>query len=236
MKTKDYLKKFAKPILIDRTRTTLLSLPSKLRRRPPSHYLGYVLEGKPPIILLQGFGTSWRTISKLGDFISKLGYPVHVVNKLGQNTRAIPDSAKLVRDHIKKEKLHNVIIVAHSKGGLIGKYLLTYLNKDDRIKGMVAISCPFNGTAMVGLIPWKKAKELDIDSPIISDLASHLEPNKKIISISSKEDENIWSEKGCFLPNALQNIVAHASGHSHLLFVEEGRRLVKESIEKIEKA
>lgn len=233
MQTREYLKKFAKPILVDRVRTTLFSLPTKLRQKPPQHYLGYVLEDKPPIVLLQGFGTTWRTISLLGDFISKLGYPVHVVDQLGHNTVDIPTSAEIVRNHIEKEHLTNVIIVAHSKGGLIGKYLLVHLNKDNRVKGLVAISCPFNGTAITKILPWKKAQELDLTSPIILHLADQVAVNSKIISISSKNDENIWSELGCYLPGALENITAASTGHSHLLFNEEGKRLVSMAIEKL---
>lgn len=235
MRARDYLKKFVKPILIDRARTTILSIPTKARKTPPTHYLNYVLPNKSPIILLQGFGTTWRTISILGDYISKLGYPVHVVDQLGHNTIDIPSGAKMVREHLEKEQVTNGVIVSHSKGGLIGKYLLTYHNENKLIKGMAAISCPFNGTAFAALLPWKKSKELDIGSPIITDLGRHTEQNNRIISIFSKKDEQIWADQGCYLQGALDNVITDTPGHSNLLFNSQGREVVKKAIEKIEK-
>lgn len=137
---------------------------------PPDHYLGYVDSKKCTIVLIHGFGASWQKFGIIGDHLSLLGHPIHVIKDLGRNLIDIPSSARIVRDHLERENIRNAVLVAHSKGCLIGKYLMIHHNKEDRIVGMVALSGPFNGTAVAKLLPITNVKELDIDSSLIIDL------------------------------------------------------------------
>lgn len=186
-------------------------------RTPPKHYLGYVKEGKVPVIILPGIFGRWAFLKPLGDHISLLGHPVYIVPKLDNNIFEIPLSAKMVREVIDEANLDKVVIVAHSKGGLIGKYLLVHNNKDNVAKGLVAIASPFSGSAMAELVPHKSAKEMDINTKIINYLESHKEANKKIISIIPEFDNTIWHEKGSFLEGAMDNIFVACRGHNKVV-------------------
>jgi len=84
--------------------------------KPPKHYLGYILEDKPPIVLIPGLYLKWHFLKAIADPISLRGYPVHVVERLGYNTKAVGHSAKLLRDLIDKNNLYDAIIIAIAKG------------------------------------------------------------------------------------------------------------------------
>lgn len=230
-----------------------------IHRDPPKHYLGYTVAGKVPVILIPGILGKWMLMKHLGDKISLRGHPVYIVPQLGYNIYSIPLSAKMlrtlivhiipkfghippkvsrgaqaIRNLIEKENLKGVILIAHSKGGLIGKYLLAHHNSDHRVLGMIAVATPFSGSAMAKLIPHDSFKELKADSEIIHDLETHKKVNGQIISIFPAYDTHIWAEKGSFLDGA-QNIEVPVGGHDTLLNNKKIQKAVIASVDKMTK-
>ncbi len=188
-----------------------------LYKNPPRHYLNHAVKGKIPVILIPGISNRWGFLKSLGDKISNSGHPVYVINQLGLNFLDIPHSAKIVKELIKKEHLGKAVIVAHSKGGLIGKYFLIHENKDQKIKGLVAIAAPFSGSKIVNHLTGKSLKELSPESKVIQDLNRHTEVNSKITSIMPAFDNHVWHEKGSFLKGAT-NIKVKINGHHKIIF------------------
>jgi len=188
-----------------------------LHREPPSHYLGHIVEGKVPVILIQGIAQKWGFLKNVGDEVSLKGHPVYIVPELGYNFNDIPTSAQIIRTLIDQNNLHDVLLIGHSKGGLIGKYLLVHKNEDNRIKGLIAIATPFSGSNSGFIFPFKSYRELTPQSGIIKDLNSQTDVNKKIISMYPKFDNFIWSKAGSFLPGAT-NVEIDDYGHNKILF------------------
>lgn len=238
---KEFVQLFRGPIMME------------IHRDPPEHYLGYVIDGKVPVILIPGVLNKWGYMKKLGDTISLLGHPVHIVPELGNNIDSIPSSAKIlhkivvrvvpkeehrihararaIRAYIEKKDMKGAVIVAHSKGGLIGKYLLAHFNADERVLGLVAIATPFSGSSLAKLIPHRAFKELDIESGIIKDLQQHMGINKKIISIYPSYDTHVWAPQGSRLEGA-ENIEVPIGGHS-VVDNEHVQEAVAKAVEKI---
>lgn len=212
-----------------------------IHREPPEHYLSYTVAGKVPVILIPGILGKWAHLKNLGDKISLRGHPVYIVPELGYNLYSIPSSAKMlralimrivprfghispkivkgaeiVRGLIEKEGLMRAIIIAHSKGGLIGKYLLAHYNKDHRVLGMIAIATPFSGSKAAKLIPHDSFKELKSDGAIILDLEQQKGVNKQIVSIFPEYDTHIWAKQGSYLEGARENIEVRVGGHDTL--------------------
>lgn len=221
------------------------TLATVVYRKPPSHYLGHVVSGKVPVILIPGILEKWSFMKKLGDAISLSGHPVYIVPDLSYNLHSIPLSAgilhSLILDVIKsgesaeKGQYPSVALVAHSKGGLIGKYLLSHFNADHHVAGMIAIATPFSGSAMAKLVPHNSFKELQADSNIIQDLQKHTHVNKDIVSIIPKFDNHVWSEKGSYLEGA-ENLEVPVYGHHAVLFSDLVIESVLNSLKKIETA
>ena len=233
---------------------------SLIYRKPPEHYLGHIAEGKIPVILIPGVLGKWGFMKNLGDKISLAGHPVYIVPDLGYNIYTIPISAKMlrsvvvrafrkkdaadpyisknssaVRKIIERNNLDGVILVAHSKGGLIGKYLLAHQNKDNKVLGMVSIATPYSGSAMAKLVPLDPIQELRDDSKIITDLERHTNVNSKIISICPEYDNHVWAEKGSHLDGA-RNIDVPVHGHHKIIFDRNVQYVVLSCIEKITKS
>lgn len=188
-----------------------------IHKNPPEHYLGFVINKKAPIILIPGISNKWGFLKHLGDKISAKGHPVYIVGKLKFNLFDIRTSAKIVREIIDKNNLEKAVIVGHSKGGLIGKYFLIHENKDEKVKGLIALATPFSGSKLANQIPGKAHKELAPESKVIGELNSHKEVNSKIVSIMPEFDNHIWHKKGSFLQGAT-NITVEIKGHHKIIF------------------
>ena len=230
MKLRTKIKSWA----IDYTYMVRGALGAVIFRRPPKHYLGYVVDGKVPVVIIPGVFGKWGFMKKMADAISLLGHPVYIVSELGYNLFTIPHSASLVSHLLVKENLHNVIIVAHSKGGLIGKYTLIHHNEGNRIIGMVSLATPYSGSGMTKLLPVEPIKELHNDSAIILDIKRHTHVNHMITSISPMYDNHVWAEEGSYLEGA-KNIKIDVHGHHKIIYDKEVITTVKDSIEEITK-
>jgi len=198
-------------------------------RKPPKHYLGYVEADKPPIILIPGIFETWRFLKHLADFLSLRGYPIYVIEDLKHNHRPIPESAHTVRKFIEEKNLRDVIIIAHSKGGLIGKFILAFLNDDKRVRKMIAIATPFGGSRITRIIPLKPIRELSPESSIIGKLRQHAEVNGNILSIYGVFDNHVWPVESCRLEGA-QNIQLPEHGHHAILASKKLQGIILETL------
>jgi pimeloyl-ACP methyl ester carboxylesterase len=200
--------------------------------KPPKHYLGFVLGDKSPVILIPGVYSKWQFLKAIADPISLKGHPVYAVEHLGYNTRAIDHSAKLIRELIDEKNLRNVIIIAHSKGGLIAKHLLAYDNQDGRVVKVITIATPFLGSHAVKFLPGKTFKELHPESEMIKKLHSQSDVNHKIVSIFGEFDNHVWPTGNCRLDGA-KNIQVNVYGHHKILFNKHVLSIVLDEIEKV---
>lgn len=198
-------------------------------RDPPKHYLSYVNEHKSPIILIPGIYEKWHFLQDIADPLSLAGHPVYVVKGLGYNVQSIPDSAALIRELIDEEQLTNVVLIAHSKGGLIGKHLLAFDNADRRVIKLIAIATPFAGSHIVQYVPHKPAKEIHPESEIIRRLQAEKSVNADIVSICGTSDGHLWPETSCHLEGA-QNVKVSAHGHHQILAHPETLRVIHDEI------
>lgn len=203
-----------------------------LYRKPPGHYLSHKVSDKCPIILIPGIYEKWHFLKAIADPLSHKGHPIYVLEHLGYNTKAIHHSAELVRKLIDSEKLQNVVIIAHSKGGLIAKHLLVFNNPDGKVKKLVAIATPFGGSHIVKLIPHKPVKELHPQSEVVRTLQERKDVNNKIVSIFGMFDNHVWPGSSCFLDGA-KNIKVDVYGHHKILFNKKVKEIIATEIEKV---
>jgi triacylglycerol lipase len=196
---------------------------------PPQCYFDNAVTGKPPIILIPGVRAKWHFLKFIADMLAVQGYPIYVVEELGHNRQAIDYSAKLVRELIDEKGLNNVVIVTHSKGGLIAKYLLAFENADNRVKKVIAIATPWHGSNAVNFLPGKTYQELRPQSPIIARLNSQVAANDKIVSIFGSFDNHVWPTASCRLAGA-KNIQVDIYGHHKILFDKRVCDIISEEI------
>lgn len=181
---------------------------SKVFLKPKAHLQ------KHPIILIPGIYEKWQFMKPVAQTLFDAGYVVHVVEGIGYNRGTVEEMAQKVFEYVQKNKLKDCLIVAHSKGGLIGKYLLVNYNKPCMFKGMVALNAPFSGSIYAYLLPFKSLSIFNPHSPIITLLTANASVNNKIVSIFGVFDPHI--PKGSPLQGA-KNIRLQVYGHFRVI-------------------
>jgi pimeloyl-ACP methyl ester carboxylesterase len=167
-----------------------------------------------PIVILPGIYEPWKFLTPLISELRERGHPVHVVEQLKLNLRPVSESAALVGEFLETNGLDGVIIVAHSKGGLIGKQVMVSPPGALRVKAMVAVATPFGGSVYAKFM---LAPSLRIFSPrdaTIRALAAEESVNSRIVSIYGTFDPHIPA--GSELPGA-KNIELDTGGHFRVL-------------------
>jgi triacylglycerol lipase len=182
-----------------------------LRRRDPAVLLPGTLR---PILLMPGVYETWHFLQTVGVHLNRLGYPVHVIPTFGRNLLPIASMAELAGDYLEQNDLRNVAIVAHSKGGLIGKTLMLADDRGPRIASMVAINTPFGGSDYAHLVPIRTLREFVPTHETIVTLAGNAVVNRHITSVYSSWDPII--PNGSFLDGAT-NIELSVTGHFRIL-------------------
>ncbi|MCW4385758.1 alpha/beta hydrolase [Salinibacterium sp. SYSU T00001] len=167
-----------------------------------------------PIVVIPGVYETWRFLLPLVARLHAAGHPVHVMPRLRHNRRPVAESAGFVADLLEERDLHDVVIVAHSKGGLIGKSVMADTRVAGRVSAMVAVSTPFSGSryALLMLVPSLRA--FSPYAPTTVRLAREMAVNTRIRSVFGAFDPHI--PEGSHLPGA-ENERVDIGGHFRIL-------------------
>lgn len=144
-----------------------------------------------PVLILPGVFESPHFLSPLARIIRTTGRPVHTLAMLGRNDGSIVAAAALARDYLIEKNLHEVSIVAHSKGGLIGKQLMVWPQTAGSIRSMIAISTPFVGSRYARHAPARALREFSPSHATVVDLGSNRDANTRILSVYGRHDPQI---------------------------------------------
>ncbi|WP_166982806.1 alpha/beta hydrolase [Paramicrobacterium fandaimingii] len=201
---------------------------SLLRRRPPARYLKGDRR-KPIIVLLPGVYETWVFMAPIADRLSMAGYRVNVVYGMKHNRRPIVDTSRMLQRALERVHVPSAgrIIVAHSKGGLIGKHLMS--EADLGVRGMVTLCTPFAGSKLATFAVGKTLREFGPANGTITALAGETSVNERITSLSPSFDPHI--PDGSALEGA-RNIPMLGAGHFLTLASEEAEDSVLAEVER----
>lgn len=171
-----------------------------------------------PVLLIPGIYETWQFMRPVADLLRDRGHPVHVVRALRWNTGTILASAVHVAAYLEQNDLTDVLVVAHSKGGLIGKYAMLRHDPEGRIARMIAIATPFSGSVYARYAVMRSIRDFSPTDTTLRMLREHLEVNARITSIWARFDPHIPG--GSRLEGAA-NIQLRASGHFRIFGTRE---------------
>ena len=203
------------------------------RRRPTDFLTGT----KTPVIVLPGIYETWHFMLPLITALHNDGHPVHVIAALHRNRRPVAFGAGAVIDHMREQNLSSVVIVAHSKGGLIGKQVMMLLEAErveavahveaveaaeqteraapvPTVERMLAVCSPFLGSRYASYLLLPSLRAFRAKDPVIVALAANEEANSRIVSLFGHFDPHI--PEGSELPGA-QNVLVDTGGHFRIL-------------------
>lgn len=174
----------------------------------------YLTGDRAPVVLLPGVYEPWTFLRPLVERLHALGHPVHVVRALRTNVRSIPVAAAVAQRYLDDRDLRGVVLVAHSKGGLIGKHMLLVDDTAGRIDRLVAIATPFGGSRYAHWMLDPSLRAFRPTEKTLAMLAASAAVNARITSIYGAEDTHI--PEGCALPGAT-NLEFPVTGHFRVL-------------------
>jgi triacylglycerol lipase len=201
-------------IALDWLYVTWRQLQKLFGRDNGTRYLTPPIPHKAPVIIIPGIYEPWQFMKPVIAALYNHGHPVHVLDGLGYNTGSIPGMARRVREYLDATPLSQAVIVAHSKGGLIGKYFLAHCNTDKQVSKLVAINTPFSGSAYAAFMPIPGVRMFAPTAQYIRELLANRLLNADITSIYSAYDSNI--PIGSKLEGAT-NIVINTVGHFRIV-------------------
>lgn len=195
----------------------------------------------PLVVLLPGVYEGWLFLEPAASRLNALGYRVVSVPGLGLNRRSVPDSAALVTKFLAQlgdthGDAHGdagCILVAHSKGGLIGKRVMldAELSLDAIVKhdagspvpapsspaevlGLVTVATPFSGSPYARYQLSRTLRDFSPVDAVLLALQAETALNHKVFSIYPEFDPHIPS--GSYLAGAV-NIELPVAGHFRTL-------------------
>ena len=133
----------------------------------------------------------WHFLAAIGDGLNAAGHPVHVVPEIRYNRDSITAVAASAQRYLDSHDLHDVALVGHSKGGLIGKHMMAIDDVDHRITCLAAVVTPFGGSTMARFMMIRTLRAFMPTDATISTLAANLELNARITSVYGEFDPQI---------------------------------------------
>ncbi|MGC5615780.1 esterase/lipase family protein [Georgenia sp. Z1491] len=147
--------------------------------------------GAAPVILLPGVYESWHMLARVGRALAGARHPVGVVPDLGLNARTVADGAAATTAFLAGLDLTGVVLVAHSKGGLVGKAAMLG-PEGHRVAGMVAIATPWRGSRWAQAFPPRSVVGgLRPSAPDLVSLARRTEVDARIVSLAPAWDPHV---------------------------------------------
>jgi hypothetical protein len=178
-----------------------------------------------PVLMIPGVYEPWQFLRPLIGALHGAGHPVFVVPELGTNLGVLSEGAATVEGVLEARDLRNVVIVAHSKGGLIGKLVMVGEGSTPRVERMVAICTPFAGSRYAQYLPIRALRDFSPSDPAGLSLRADESVNSRIVSVFGPFDPHI--PEGSTLPGATNRLVAKG-GHFRGLSDPEVRAIVLE--------
>lgn len=144
-----------------------------------------------PVLLVPGVWETWPVLTPLAQTLHAAGHPVHVVPGLGTNSADLDVTAQRVRDRLVELDLRGAVVVAHSKGGLVAKAALALPEADARVRGIVTIGTPFEGSRYATWFPSRTIRRLSPRDPGLRRLAREIDANVRIVAIRPAVDPHV---------------------------------------------
>lgn len=167
-----------------------------------------------PVVMIPGVYETWHFMEPLAARLAQRGHPVHLLAQLGANRRPIAQTAAIVAEHLRAEHLRGVVLVGHSKGGLVGKHVMAFDDPEGRVDRLVAVASPFNGSAYARFMVQPALRTFRARHPIVRSLRERADIDARITSIYPEFDPHI--PEGSEIDGAF-NIEVPVRGHFRVL-------------------
>lgn len=201
----------------------------KLGLVPGASADGYRLPGAPVALGLPGIVETWRHLESLARALYRNDWDVHLLPQMDYMNGPVQLLALRLEKYLVENDLRDVVIFAHSKGGLVGKMVMGG-EQGWRIRAMVSLGTPYAGSKLADYAPQLAGvTNLSPRDESIRRQYLDLRPNSRITSIQPIWDQQVPS--GSWLPRA-RVVTVDVYGHNRVLRVPSAVKVFLEEMEK----
>ncbi|MFA6602723.1 MAG: hypothetical protein WCT01_02865 [Candidatus Shapirobacteria bacterium] len=180
---------------------------------------------KGDIVLIPGINEKWTFLGVTGNKLNELGWRIHY--PVSHTRETINNIAEEVENYIRANNLNNVFIIAHSKGGIVAKKLLTK-SIEKRIKKAILLAIPHNGS-ILAFLPMKGIDELKPNCETLNQINAWNDWGK-IVNIYPRWDNHVIPNSSLQLEGA-KNIKVNVGGHTRILDDLRTYKLIEKEID-----
>ena len=188
---------------------------------------------RTPVVLLPGIYETWFFLEPLARVLHDAGHPVLTVPGLRWNLSDLETSARLVTERLAEAGTGPVVLLAHSKGGLVGKALMSHPAAGDDVVGMVAVNTPFAGSVYATYFPSRPVRALSPRFPAMRALAREVGAHRRIVSVYGLFDPHVPG--GSALAGAT-NVQLPVMGHFRTVAHPAVQRAVLEHVGRLDRS
>lgn len=187
----------------------------RMLTRPPKEWSR---GDKGNVILIPGFADNHYYLTYIGNELNHLGFKIHVLSNFNTTRYTIDRLAARLAKYIKTNDLDDVILIGHSKGGLVAKYAADhYPSIDEHIRYIFTIATPYRGVYW-GKFKWiPYAWEFNPLNPVLEQINKETEISSRLINIYSRIDNVIIPNSSLYYEYARANIKVNFIGHTGIL-------------------
>lgn len=187
-----------------------------------------------PVLLVHGIVHNPSAFFKLKRKMDELGwqnvYTINYSTSHGSLTKMVEILARRIDLICEQTKSSQIDIVAHSMGGIISRYFMTIGAGRGKVKNLITLGTPHQGTELSIFLRGMSLGSLNSDlragSYFIRSLQDHPLPKGcKITSVYTPYDILVWPRKNCIaqgIPKkSFENIEFKHVGHMGLLYNDQ---------------
>lgn len=186
--------------------------------RPSPSPPEFPAEERIPALLVPGFALNSGSMGMLALYLRRCGWRwVHTINNRPRNT-TVPILARNLAHEVEElcgaAGVEQVDLIGHSMGGIIASYYINELGGERRVRRLVTLGTPWQGTRTWVFGWFREAHDLAPGSPV---LAAATPPRVPTISIWSESDSVVLPPQSSHLPGTRSVKLPHL-GHLDMLF------------------
>lgn len=184
---------------------------------------------KGDVILIQGFAESWYFLQHLGNYLNQKGYRIHTIPELNYNTQSTHQSVQIIEKYLDQRNLSQIILLSHSKGGVVAKSFLDTSDKSATVHRSFSIASPYQGTIW-GYFHLFSLHETIPGSKHVRQILHNTDHLHKIINIYPKWDNHVIPQQNTVLPGAV-NIEINIHGHTRVIHTRQTIEIIDQYLQ-----
>lgn len=170
-----------------------------------------------PVILIPGIYESWHQMRGLASYLKERGFDPHLLPQLGNTLGPVDLLARRVLAYLSENNLHEVLLVGHSKGGLVSRCVQLQAQLGV-VRGIVTMGTPHRGAHLAAYtLPSAGVRDLVPTNPLIQKMYADTRFSDRVVCLQARWDQHV--PEGASLPLARLEIV-DVVGHNRLITEE----------------